>query len=365
MKSVNYYYKNLINKKPPSNNSEYLTLFNFVPGYSDLGDIFNYFENHLKNNLNKKIILVAQDEGYYGSYIDGLYKDNVLDFINKWVVENKLEKKNVYFISNNLISDKIVEKQKYQFNAIGALFNSESYLLNEKNILDLIEYRFQKNTIEKKFLSYNRNFKPHRFYLQYKLIETNIIDSGLFFYHAHNFDMPYVKTITEKYSHYFDLNVLNKINLEQTKYSEKFDDEPLYGQKIIYSDYNKTFMSLVTETESGNDTVYFSEKTFKPISTLHPFILISSPNSLTYLKNIGYKTFDKWWDESYDECNNFFDRVNKVIDILHDLSKLSNEKLFEMRLEMREVLEHNYNLYQSRIKKDFLLDALNSIFIDK
>ena len=48
-------------------------------------------------------------------------------------------------------------------------------------------------------------------------------------------------------------------------------------------------------------TIFISEKTWKPIMVGHPFIMVGNKNNLKFLKDLGYKTFDKWIDESYDD----------------------------------------------------------------
>ena len=63
---------------------------------------------------------------------------------------------------------------------------------------------------------------------------------------------------------------------------------------------------------------------------------------------MGYQTFDKWWDESYDECDNHIDRIDMICKILLDLKSKSYDELKKIKLEMRDVLIHNYNNFIQR-----------------
>ena len=54
-------------------------------------------------------------------------------------------------------------------------------------------------------------------------------------------------------------------------------------------DVRSTFISLVTESLTDRNTLFFSEKIWKPIMVGHPFLLLGSKHSLKYLKNLGYK----------------------------------------------------------------------------
>jgi hypothetical protein len=109
----------------------------------------------------------------------------------------------------------------------------------------------------------------------------------------------------------------------------------------------------------GSNTIYFSEKTFKPIVAKHPFILLSSPGSLKKLKDLGYKTFDKWWDESYDDAEDYIDRVDMVLKILKELNKKPLSELEVIKKEMKDILDYNLKHYfDIRENTDFLYNIL-------
>jgi thymidylate synthase len=90
--------------------------------------------------------------------------------------------------------------------------------------------------------------------------------------------------------------------------------------------------------------------------------MISSPYTLKYLKKLGYKTFNKWWDESYDDELDLDTRLNMIIKILEDLNKKSEKELVEMLEEMRPIIEHNHNTWRKRIHpKQRRVDAITEI----
>ena len=72
----------------------------------------------------------------------------------------------------------------------------------------------------------------------------------------------------------------------------------------------------------------------------HPFMVLGNKNSLTELKKLGYKTFDKWIDESYDTSSDC-ERFEKIIDNLKKIISI-DDKLSWFK-EMEEVLVHNRN----------------------
>lgn len=109
----------------------------------------------------------------------------------------------------------------------------------------------------------------------------------------------------------------------------------------------QAFVNVVTETICHYPGHYVSEKTFKPIATLRPFLLIASKNSLRELQQMGFKTFDAWWDEGYDQLDDPMDRITAVLTIINDLAHRPISELRAICSDMWHVLDHNYKYYQN------------------
>ena len=103
---------------------------------------------------------------------------------------------------------------------------------------------------------------------------------------------------------------------------------------ISSDDYRKTFLSIVTETLYDDKILFLSEKIWKPIYMEHPFMVLGNPHTLKYLKNLGFKTFDKWWDESYDNVINLKDRNDIIISNIKKFKDYGHKELIEFREEM-------------------------------
>jgi hypothetical protein len=123
--------------------------------------------------------------------------------------------------------------------------------------------------------------------------------------------------------------------------------------------HHKTFCNVVTETITSENLIFFSEKIIKPIFSLQPFILVGNRNSLKKLKEYGFKTFDKWWDESYDELK-YQSRFEKIIEVLEDISEWDSDKIKRTLTEMEETLIHNFNmLMEDKSTKSFFNKLIN------
>jgi hypothetical protein len=83
--------------------------------------------------------------------------------------------------------------------------------------------------------------------------------------------------------------------------------------------------------------------------TRESLIILGSPKILKHLQSLGYKTFNHIWDESYDDEINMSERMNKIVDLVKDLSKnYTTSELVDIITANNHILEHNYNLLMSR-----------------
>ena len=61
---------------------------------------------------------------------------------------------------------------------------------------------------------------------------------------------------------------------------------------------------------------------------------------LSNLQRMGFKTFNQWWDESYDEYSNYT-RILKIKELLDKIFTWDQDKLHQTLNEMLDILEYN------------------------
>lgn len=110
------------------------------------------------------------------------------------------------------------------------------------------------------------------------------------------------------------------------------------------------FWHVVSETVFYYDKLHLTEKIFKPIVARRPFMLLAAPGNLAYLKSYGFKTFDRWIDESYDLEPDSDKRIAMVVAEIEKLSKLSQDELESMYQDMQEVLDYNFDHFYGNFK---------------
>ena len=125
-------------------------------------------------------------------------------------------------------------------------------------------------------------------------------------------------------------------------------------------EYEKTYFSIVSETNAENNYLFVTEKTIKPIMNLHPFFINGNPGIIKHLKSLGFQTFDKWWDESYDEELNFKKRADMLIEQVKLVCSKSKLEMIDMIKEMQPILQYNKSLVKQKfVSKKFEKNLVN------
>jgi hypothetical protein len=103
------------------------------------------------------------------------------------------------------------------------------------------------------------------------------------------------------------------------------------------------FLHVVNETVFYHNKLHLTEKIFKPIVCRRPFVLVAAPGNLAYLRSYGFRTFEPWIDESYDQETNNNKRLQMIAQQIERVARLTTEQRSCMHNDMQEVLQHNYN----------------------
>lgn len=229
----------------------------------------------------------------------------------KYLIElfdNMNKSDQLLFVDNNLGYSKYKNKINYK---------QTTGMLGFNNRQDL-EIKLRK--FEKKFICLNRQPKPHR---------RDIIKFMTKYYK----DTSYL-SFAPRYPNDEDRIILDAVeNVSHGSLKHAF----------THPKQETSFCKIVTETMIDSGPIHITEKTDKCFSAGQPFILVSGPHYLKKLKELGFKTFDNWWDESYDSEVHYakrLEKIKKVINYIGNLSLIKCEKLYE---EMIPTLIHNQN----------------------
>ena len=196
-----------------------------------------------------------------------------------------------------------------------------------------------------KFLSNNRTMdKPHRAAIGYFAIKHDLFNDGKF---------SFIQKIPAERL----LNTLSKIiKNPEPEYIEKFasllpieldtqflneSEKSHFGVNNNKKEwYSETYINLVTETSFGPN-FFLSEKIFKPLANLQPFIILGDCGTLSELKRLGFKTFEPFIDESYDLELNPKERIKKIEIEIEKLKNKSIEEIHNWYYSIKDILIYN------------------------
>jgi len=220
----------------------------------------------------------------------------------------------------------------------------------------------KKKRYTKKFLNLNRRWRLHRPLLITLLKSKNLLDQGHISFapsdDGQDWNTVYPK-LENMYAHHAEIsNILKKHSDVKKLPAMYLDTEDLVTNRAMHENsieyyYMETYFSIVNETTYHENTPFLSEKIFKTIAMGHPFIMVTAPNSLQYLKELGYKTYEPFIDESYDSIEDPGDRILAILDEVERLCSMSEKVLRKQWLpNVRTIAAHNRKLLMNNYSQD-------------
>jgi hypothetical protein len=133
----------------------------------------------------------------------------------------------------------------------------------------------------------------------------------------------------------------NGVPQDLTSINQTLVDE---ATDVIHKEiYQDILVDIVVESHVLGKTFYPTEKTCRPMWLKKPFVVYGSKNYLKYLHQMGFKTFEDFWSEEYDDYESK-DRFTRIQNLIDQISKKSTKELEQMYKGMQPILDHNYNL---------------------
>jgi hypothetical protein len=189
-----------------------------------------------------------------------------------------------------------------------------------------------------KFLFLNGRARPHRKYLYEKFKRLGLLEQSLwtmldskptvvrhFNFHESDIDVMATPSELQRLPDHYEVDRYRKPEFGPIIPHNTFLKQELFRREWgeIYlqpEPYIDTYFSLVTETLCAESNFSFrTEKMAKPLAIGHPFIVASTPGFYRDLRKLGFRTFGSIIDESFDSIDGAQQRMDRVVDIVHDL----------------------------------------------
>jgi len=275
------------------------------------------------------LILVEDGEAHNWSILKDKLKETLKGIDSKQVL---IVSSNPLFSSKQLsFSRDTIPYKVFYYNSCMDWFKNN--LNNNKEFSLDIKNHFS-------FLSFtDKDFRRYIFYKLHKnnLIQNNIVshvkDVKNFFQNDYFFDKQIRDSMCPLEFNDFKEITGKKIDLFQGSRFEKgfFDPSDNCG------------LELINETTMDAGSFFITESTLKPIIAKRMFLMCGPPKLLSFLRFLGFKTFNHVFDESYDDILDKKRRIDKIISILSNFCSLSLDEVIKIKKDNREILEYNYN----------------------
>lgn len=311
------------------------------PPYNEnVPSLFTVLNETYLNDLRSGNALLLIDQSHEGYQTDWLW-----DFIHKECKTYRINPRAVVYVTGNQDaatsydqwhSKKWFAPEKIKVIPIAIfdkfIMDRAEYLKYNFNFEDLVQHKRDNYKSIKLFDCLNRGtYRLHRIENYLNLVKENLDTQGYI-------TMPGLSS--------FSVSGFNESTIKQgmdklplTLPREFIEDGSVFN-RILKDLYKNTWVSLVTEASyyQKEHTLFISEKTYKPIICLQPFIIVGSKGFLRKFKELGYKTFHPYIDESYDDCNDQ-ERFRKIVDALDKINKIEDKVSWYKSLQ--PILEHN------------------------
>jgi hypothetical protein len=230
----------------------------------------------------------------------------------------------------------------------------------------------------KKFLCWNRTMeRPHRVGLCYLALKYNLLENSTFtflnFLDTKPWPIGNKLNIAVYLKKIIDTSVIDLVKItrdidELVPYEIdtqhlSFEDRQRFqtnenNKKEVYAD---SYIHIVSETLFDDfSSPFMSEKTFRPIANLQPFIYVGNYLALEELKRLGFKTFHPYIDESYDLERDPKKRFYLIEQEIKKFVDMSQEQIHKWYYSVADILIFNQRHFMSLKDYNPLEDFFNT-----
>ena len=348
------------------------------PGYwhSEI-NLFRYLSEEALSLLQKKKAFFIFDSSTEG--FDPTTREfPAFDFLYHNCKEYKVDPSMIIYISSNLRDEENIKKYAEE-RGIPPL-NVFSFLSFEQ-VINIDENRKDKDMIDfynqavsfcnieyadKYFSSLSRINRRYRTVGTFLLCQSNISKKAF---------ISHDKIDTDYYEYWItDIARLSEFTEKEIfRWTKSLpltvDRNDFKNNWAIHTPYrhihDRTLFQIVNET-LVDSSMFYSEKTFRPISYFQPFIIYGQQGCNHFLKDIGYQTYEEWFDLSFDFEEDPVLRYRKLLVSITETCKIldgmNRNQQIEWRFKNQELLANNFNVMRkSQYSRDKLVKFLDEL----
>lgn len=305
-------------------------------------DIPQQVEQDVINN-KAKLLFFCPFEGHRLDAYDRI------EFLQK----QKERYKNILYADCNLYVEEGLKKEGIKGIYHNAFVNTNFNNTEILKYIDALRSNILNKTIRpNKFVCFNRVPKDYRGYMVNRFLEEGMVKDNIVTFQIENFAMSPEQLWKHFEKTYKPFELLKRNVPLVYDYQNVFSVNPT---DIHIDAHLNSYFNIVNETQFYNipNQLFFSEKIFKPMLCMQPFVVAGVTGSLKKLRELGFKTFGEYIDESYDSIVDDKERLEQVVQIVKGINNKTHQELSEMMYSMYNILEHNYNHHMCLAQQEF------------
>jgi hypothetical protein len=211
--------------------------------------------------------------------------------------------------------------------------------------------------------------RPHRYALAYIALKLNLLENSIFsFLNSFNYSGISIENELKKFSfekdtRFYSEKICSMIPYEIDTQHLIQNDKTSFSIENSKKDlYTSSYVHIISETRFLEGVSSFiSEKTWRPVNNLQPFIMVSSPNMLKKLHELGFKTFHPFIDESYDSEFDHKTRMSMIYAQIEKLNTMPLQELHNWYYSIVDILLHNQSHLKSFADMNPFEETFNAI----
>ena len=186
------------------------------------------------------------------------------------------------------------------------------------------KYNFNHTDKKYDFLYLNKQSRTHRKKLFDALQKESLLNHSLISF----LDAPYKIKLDSSYELPW---------VDTSRYPRYGSDQDIYEPQ-----FNDSAFNLVSETNDNDHDVFITEKLWKPVIAQQIFVVHGNYGYLKKLREMGFRTFDSVFDESYDQEQDPDRRIEKIVSLCRYLRTVDKSKIYR---ETESIRQHNYDKF--------------------
>jgi hypothetical protein len=141
--------------------------------------------------------------------------------------------------------------------------------------------------------------------------------------------------------------------------TNKFNRDPIIqgepnspNTRFFAEFYKKIGVDIVCETVFDYPYPFFTEKTYRSIACLRPFIIVGPYGILEFIKSLNFQTFSAIIDESYDQIQDSEKRFVSVCNSINQFVARPIDQIKKDIVSVEMILLHNHTVLQRLVETE-------------